>query len=515
MFTTRTLLKLFTVLEEELGLNAFEMRGYHYWPAMRFLLSTGLQSNEQSGPPDPRVAEAEAKIEPRYQAIIQARGPAPDAPPADLLARRAHPTTTDGRGILLFSRPEDHYLPTTSGYYAPTLDPWAELAVGRWPWMKAELLSPLFNETLPYRPRTVLTMGLLGTPLSLQDKAELELRDDIIRGSLVPSTRVANWLYEELNISLNDFPTVFGREIGAHWHSKQYYRELIKSVQPKLVLTTCYYYPPTISVVWAARELGVPVVDAQHGGNGLYHAGYTHWRHVPENGYLLLPDYFLVWDSISANNVLRWLPPGTTTHLPLIAGRFGLEHARRAGLGDDITPIGVLTHGGTKTILVTLQTLGPTGLTPMMLEAMSKAPPTWTWLVRGHPMSQTWRKPEVMPEALEAAMKEAGVKRYDARLATGQPLATLLPHIDHHLTGFSGTVQECAAYGIRTTFTHPTVWSFFGNYIEMGVADFASTADEIIASIASEKPFPDLKDKLVMPRDDETALNVLSQFLDA
>ncbi|MBL8629837.1 MAG: hypothetical protein JNM81_09430 [Rhodospirillaceae bacterium] len=513
MFPTRTLLKLLAVLEEELDANQFTVGNLHLWPALRFLLATKLQDNDQSKPRTAGVVDAEAEIERRFEALIQ-KSPSRADVSVDAL-RQAIPKGPVGQSsrVLVFVRADDHNLKTARGYYAPVTDPWAELLTGRWPYVKAEFPNSLSATT---QPRHVMTLHVPGVGHDRHKPEDLAQCAAMLQVGRVFSVQVIKWLAVNFGIGLPELTEVLENQLTSLWLQKMVYRSFIQSVQPGLVLVTCYYFPPSIGMVWAARELGVPVADIQHGGNGAYHIGYTHWRHLPPGGYQLLPDYFFVWDNLSANNILRWQPPGATANQPLLTGRFGLDYGRRAAVGDGLPPaLGQVIQGGEKTILVTLQTLASTGLSPLLLEAMRTAPPTWTWLVRGHPIAQAWCNKDLMPDALNAALKAAGVARYETQLTTTLPLAALLPHVNHHVTGFSGTVQECAAYGVRTTFTHPTVWSFFGNYIEMGAADFAATAEELVASIAANKQFPDLSAVLFVPREDNVALGVLSQILKA
>ncbi len=514
MFPTRTLLKLFAVLEDELDVNQFAVDGLHLWPAMRFLLTTKLQDNNQSDERMPQAIVAEAEIERRFDALMARTPSLPDITIAELRrkAPRDH-ARPRSQNVLIMSRPDDHSLRTESGFYAPVTDPWAELAATRFSVAKVEFSSPVQDSTLP---RSVMTLTIPKMGKAVETAADGARRTEIFKAARAFGAIMAKWMAANLGANLSDLPDALEIKMSGLWLQKQLYSEVLRALNPGIVLATCYYYPPSAGMVWAARELGIPVADIQHGGNGEYHIGYTHWRHVPSGGYHMLPDYFFVWDNFSANNILRWMPKDTNVHQPLLTGRFGMACTKRAALGEHArSPMEILIQGSEKVILVTLQTLASTGLTLMLLEVMKKAPPTWTWLVRGHPIAQSWGKRELMPEALTATLREAGIVRAEVQFSTALPLDAILPYVNHHVTGFSGTVQECAMYGVRTSFTHPTVWSFFGNYINLGAADFVQTADELLASIASDKPFPDLSNVLTVPRDDEVAMTVLKQILKA
>lgn len=511
MFQTQTLLKMLSVMEEDLDVNQFVVDGFHLWPVLRFTLAQKLQDHDahQSGPENIRAAEAH--IEKRFDALIAAAPPRPDIAPHDLTSIVPTIRAPQGRGIFFATRPEDHSLRTPAGFYAPVLDPWIELARGTWPCVKSELITARYNDL---QPRHFFTFGSIN-----QTHSQMGL-DDIVACYAVMKVgksiiaAVKEWFERELQITWPALDDVFETDIVRLWQDKQVYREMLKATQPALVLTSCFYLPPSLSAVWAARELGIPVADVQHGGNGASHMGYTHWRNIPTQGYYALPDYFFVWDSLSANNLLRWFPQSTPAHQVIVTGRFGLAHAARAAANPQATSaLEAAVKGAEKVILVSLQPLESAGLSPVILEAMRRAPDTWTWLVRSHPIAKTLNHTHMLPDALEKTMRSAGIKRFDAQQATALPLAQILPHVTHHLTGFSGTSLECAVFNIRTTFTHIGVWSFFKNLIDMGIADFADTPEAVLQSISNDKPFPDVSGELFIPRDDATAMAALTHIM--
>ena len=506
MFPGSSLLKLFAVMEESLDLNQFRSGDVHLWPIARSCF--GAKKIDNNTAPNERPAELrhlDDAIDARYLTLIAASPPSPDRPQSAFGLEKLTRVSTGG-GVLIFTRSEDHYLNTPRGFYAPVLDPWVGVAAERWDVRKVELAGPRFSAT---QPRVHATDSFQPRPI---DQARvMELHGLLVEAETL-ALIVSKWLDQNLGYHYPNFADDLGEYLKLLWIEKEGLGELLDTTRPSLVLTSCNYLRPTASITWAARERGIPVADVQHGGNGPVHMGYNHWRHTPSQGYLVNPDLYFVWDAISANNIARWLPVGTEKPDIVVTGRFDLEATRLAYMSNEkSSPLDIATYGSTKTVLVTLQPLPSTGLTPLLLDVMKQAPADWTWLIRSHPMAVAWKRADMMPETIEATLRAHGIQRAECRFSTALPLAVLLPLVNHHVTGFSGTVQECAAFGIRTTFSHPSAHFSFPYYLDAGFADFATTPDSVLESIG--RPAPDHCKMTEMPRDRDCPRQVLERIL--
>lgn len=508
MFSAKIALQLLAVIEDELDVNRFTANDVHMWPLARFCLYGKIASTDIDPEKRPSHFKAlDSLISARFEKAITASHP--DQTPTSSLGKASR-NANGTCDILVFSRFADHYISTPRGYYAPTVDPWAELAAGHWACTKAELLGPEYQKT---QPRIVPARGHPRPVVPLDSPDHPALIEAIGVGRLL-ATSITKWLALELGYTYPQFTDDFEKELRRLWADKEALGQLMDSVRPRLVIVPCFYGRPTLGMVWAARERGVAVADIQHGGNGKHHVGYTHWRKVPKEGYHLLPDYFFVWDDISSRNILRWLPTGLQTHKVALAGRFDMDITRRTCVGDQgLSPLHVAAFGSSEVVLITLQPSPSTGITPMMVDAMRKAPDDWAWIIRCHPSAATMPGRGMSPSDVEALLKSHGVTRFECRLATSLPLAAVLPVATHHVTGFSGTAQECAALGIPTTFTHPSAWDVFEDYIVNGAANFVETAEGLIESIGVHSMACTTKMGPVS-RDPDLALGVLSQILD-
>ena len=507
MLPGSSLLKLYAVLENELDLNAFKAGDVHLWPIARSCFgSKQIDNNARSEERTAEQRRVDTLIADKYDALMVTAPPAPDRDVAHFDAQ-ALPHVRGGEGILVFTRPEDHYLRGPNGFFSPVLDPWVEIGTTIGPCRKIEIDSPRSQVRMP-RILDVERISVPKSPSALTPEIH-----DLLRAARTLAMTVMHWLESELGYVYAAYAEDLQSDLVELWAEKCDLAAILKQRRPALVLTSCSYFPPTSSMTWAARECGILVGDIQHGGNGPFEMGYTHWRNVPVGGYQALPDFYLVWDAMSANNISRWHRPGNLAHQTIVSGRFDLEIAKRMYLEESgASPLDLLTYNSEKTILVSLQPLPSTGLTPLLLETMKRAPAGWTWLIRSHPMSVAWNIKDLMPDAIEHKLREAGVFRAEARMSTGLPLAAVLPVVDYHVTGFSGAVQECAAFGIHTTFVHPSAHFQFPQYIAAGAADFATTPDEILAQIAEPRT-KDASSAFIPPTDPQRPLRILTEML--
>ena len=69
------------------------------------------------------------------------------------------------------------------------------------------------------------------------------------------------------------------------------FRKLLRRMSPKIVVTAVQYHVPNFILTEAAHELGIKVVELQHGTVYPEHAAYN----LPETGSVYSPDMFLAW----------------------------------------------------------------------------------------------------------------------------------------------------------------------------------------------------------------------------
>lgn len=158
--------------------------------------------------------------------------------------------------------------------------------------------------------------------------------------------------------------------------TRDFYIRLFKKLRPRVVFVPAFHMcPPLIS---AARSLGILTVDIQHGIQVGWNPLYNDWNEAPKNGYMALPQYFMVWSKKEADNIRKVFPWAK----PLIIGHTWL--ARQLKHGAALPP----------SVRTALERSGPTVLVAMQLgiempgwlcEIIEAAPADTKFLVRNHP----------------------------------------------------------------------------------------------------------------------------------
>ncbi len=241
-----------------------------------------------------------------------------------------------------------------------------------------------------------------------------------------------------------------------------------------------------LALTWAARRLGIPTVDIQHGAAAFSPANikWHTWTCIPDQGYDLLPDYFWVWGPAAAALISRTANPNCPYHRPLVGGHPNLM----ANLPDVIPPeLRARCAAADKTVAVTLGLARLHGLPDPLVQAMAQAPREWLWLIRVHP--QDWNDPDAMAQ-VEARLQAATVSNVAVRVPTQAPLEQVLPLADRHVTPYSSSAVEASAFGIPTVFVHPLAKCVFGYLLKEPGYAYAETADAIGAALAADGPKP-------------------------
>jgi len=256
-------------------------------------------------------------------------------------------------------------------------------------------------------------------------------------------------------------------ELVARWFGR-----LFRRVSPRLAFCTVYYSVVGSACCLAARRLGIPAVDVQHGvtqGNPAYDG----WSCFPAGGYATLPAWFWAWSESDAAPVRAWPASARPAHRAVVGGQpqmalwqspSGPHEAGRAALP-------ARSDGGL-TVLVTLS--WSSGLSDLLRRVIRHSPPSWRWWVRLHPLMERER---------------AAIAAWCARQAPGQaavegpsdlPLPLLLQAADVHLTHNSTVVQEAARLGCPSVVIDSRALDVYVEELRSGWAVYAAEPDAIV-----------------------------------
>ncbi|MFD2207948.1 hypothetical protein [Kiloniella antarctica] len=254
---------------------------------------------------------------------------------------------------------------------------------------------------------------------------------------------------------------------------------VLRKAKPKAIFIVCYESIISMAMILAARRVGVPVIDVQHGKQGKYNVNYTHFTHLPKNGWDLLPNYFWCWGEQSAKNISRHMPASRTTHFPYVIGYLWVA------LWKNGEPIKITEKHQVfieelkviqKKILVTLQPLSDP-LPEILLRTMENSPPDWLWLIRMHP--------NMLLDCNQVInrLDEVAKGKFEVTISSEIPLYPLLKAVDHHVTAWSSVAYEALEFGVSTTIIDETGLDLYSNEIENQLFLYADTKQQLLNTI--------------------------------
>jgi hypothetical protein len=235
-----------------------------------------------------------------------------------------------------------------------------------------------------------------------------------------------------------------------------------------------------MAMTLAARQMGIPSIDIQHGAAIYGPTGYKwhSWLRMPDDGYELLPDYFWVWSESAADRIRAHANPSCPRHLPVVGGNPVLlrEAGYRLPRG-----VGWRIRRAQKVLLVTLGLLDRDGLPDQLFAAIARSNPRWLWLVRLHP--QDWSSFSRI-ETLRRRLRDGGINNVEIDVASSAPLPALFEVADWHVTPYSSSAVEATAFSLPTVFVHPLARSVFGHLLELDGFFYADSPEAILDRIS-------------------------------
>ncbi|WP_417430148.1 hypothetical protein [Kiloniella sp.] len=286
-----------------------------------------------------------------------------------------------------------------------------------------------------------------------------------------------------IDSDLEEFNERFKKDLGLILVYANDMTKVLSASKPKAIFTVCYYSIVNLAILLAAKRVGIPVIDIQHGKQGSYNVNYTHFTEVPKNGWDLLPNYFWSWGSTSAENISRHLPAKLKTHKPVVIGYPWLSLWKTGHpfkLPEEHMSFLERIKKADMSILVTLQPLADP-ISEVLLEAMEKAPEGWLWLIRMHP-NMVFNKAEL----IERIAKVAPTK-FEVEISSEISLYPLLKSVKHHVTAWSSVAYEASALRIPTSLIDPTALQLYSDEIYRGEFLYSETGQALLKNISLSK----------------------------
>ncbi|XCN73775.1 MAG: hypothetical protein Q3M24_03185 [Candidatus Electrothrix aestuarii] len=279
------------------------------------------------------------------------------------------------------------------------------------------------------------------------------------------------------------------QQIRSILYFKHIIKPWIRKTKCKLVVTDCWYNVDCLSFVLAASELGLDVLDFQHGLQGEGHFAYQAWIKAPDGGYDLIPNKFWVWGDDDAKKMLRGGGQHLTRSDIFVGGNLWLNKWKEKNdtvIQEYYRKAVAISAQSNKVLLVTLQK-GVDNLR-LIKDTLKESPKDWLWMIRVH---RNDHEKLCEFERYFAETKHPGINLRDA---IELPLYTLFQISDVHITGFSTCALEALAFHVPSIIIHESGKRAFRKYLERGVMQFARNKDELVnlaTSSFSEEIFED------------------------
>jgi hypothetical protein len=257
---------------------------------------------------------------------------------------------------------------------------------------------------------------------------------------------------------------------------KQELMSFLRSLSPKVVYMTSY--TGRTFIVAAAKELGIPVVDVQHGGMHRFNVACTHWNYVPEGGYEFLPDFFWCWNDSVAQMVNDTI---SHYHQAITGGHpgyhfwcFGHDIVKENMSDEVVAGIEKVKRLSEEKpiVLVALQYGRDELLSSHVIEVFRETRNDYQWLFRMHPMGLD-RKDEL----LDILAGSVDVELVD--WASSMPLPYLLMGTSFLLTKSSTISREAIPFGIKSVFWSKKGAEIHHDIVEDGGAAVALNSGEL------------------------------------
>lgn len=308
-----------------------------------------------------------------------------------------------------------------------------------------------------------------------------------IDGLLKSTPAARTWQSELLG-----YDTLAAREglglSALHWAARvhqllrlsDFFTDLFEVLRPRLVIIVCYFEALGWSMLLAARRLGIPTVDLQHGVTS-GHPMYARWTRHPAGGYALLPDTFWAWTRTDADRITSW------GGRAVIGGHPWMAYFR--GRSPETLP-----PRGRRTVLVSLN--WSSGFDERIRAAIAASPADWIWWVRLHPKMDAERA------SIRSWADANGAGRAHVDAPTDLPLPALLAAADVHLTLSSTVTQEAARFGLPTVTLDPRASLIYAEEARCGYVRHADgSPDAILGALEAQyerrdtmstmEPYPD------------------------
>ena len=237
------------------------------------------------------------------------------------------------------------------------------------------------------------------------------------------------------------------------------FENILKKVEPKVVSLVCFYRPDAMAMSLACHNLGIKIVEYQHGAQNDNHLMYTNWDNIPKKGYELIPDTFWMWGDINKQRIDNWATK-TTKHKAIVGGNMWLTYNKNNSIGEIIEKI----YNDKLTILVSLQ--GDSYIPEFFIKFIETFGSNYNWYFRDHPRIPISNK-------TKSVFEKYAFKNFSTTSCYN--LYSLLKVVDVNITGFSTVAFEAQSFDKPTIFIHKNAKNGFKGLLEKDGLNYVDT----------------------------------------
>lgn len=263
------------------------------------------------------------------------------------------------------------------------------------------------------------------------------------------------------------------------------FERMLDVVRPTLVFVVGYYGTEAMGLIRAAHRRGSVAVDVQHGLVTANHVAYSGSKRLPAMGSDLQPHAFWIYGEDEAAVIRKWTQQRPGAPEPVMGGNLLLEAWREGTLpwmSADLERMRKLRAGlgNVKHAVYTLQGFETPETLAELASLARRTRGSVYWWFRLHPANPAGRS------AIEAAFASAGADNAVVQASTDVPLYAVLRDADVHVTKYSASVAEAAAFGVPSVLTSKEESTFFPRELAEGWAVVAEGPDAIVDAIAAQ-----------------------------
>jgi hypothetical protein len=254
----------------------------------------------------------------------------------------------------------------------------------------------------------------------------------------------------------------------------------LKLVDPKFVFVTHYNSHLSTSMIYAAKTLGIPVVDVQHGVINHLHPTYSF---INQNIFKLnsIPHAFIINDKTSFDVLAKWVSFKRIHALSNSNEDPSLKYKSKLG---SIFFESIETNlKSRKLILITLS--WENGISDLIVEIVNRSSDIAYFVIRLHP-STSLIEEKNLKKILQRKLFQ---RNYNIHCAKEVSLDLLLEMVDLHITECSTVVIEALKFGKRSIVVSQMGLEYYNDLVQSGIILFSRSTLELLNYLSDENTY--------------------------